>query len=773
MKTRQNRYSIRKFSVGASSILVATLLFMGGGAAQAAEAHQEAENPDSAVAQSIGDHNKQSDNQETQQDNVQSDEQATATSQSVANENEKQQGLHNENTTSTQAKNVNHKTNTKEEATDNNVTHQPTKYSAAKTEETTVETKEASTETEETSTTKTSFDDSESVSTKEEQPSLETQESTKNTIQKNTPTSDKKENTTEDTPASELSVNEQHSQSSERATNENPTTEKETTHEHSTNEAKTSSTKENTLKTTGNRSAETNQSELNKKTTPSTSSESEEESNVNDKHEVKTPSTEQNNDTVETTETKQTVTAKQSTDSTTPIENTLNTKDEAISIDGITNETVGNKDAKDQKNSQAVLETLANNAVATTNNTSQQQGTAETKDQTNKVAKQSQYKNQDPIILVHGFNGFTDDINPNVLSHYWGGDKLNIRQELEQNGYNAYEASISAFGSNYDRAVELYYYIKGGTVDYGAAHAERYGHERYGKTYEGVYKDWQPGQKVHLVGHSMGGQTVRQLEELLRNGSQEEIEYQKTHGGDISPLLQGGHDNMVSSITTLGTPHNGTHASDKLGNEAIVRQIAFDIGKQLGNKNSRVDFGLSQWGLKQQPGESYLSYLSRAKTSKLWQTKDNGLYDLTRDGATDLNRKTSLNPNIVYKTYTGEATHSTLFGKHKADYNLFLPFTVTANLIGKSTEKEWRENDGLVSVISSQHPFNQAYTEATDTNQKGIWQVTPTKHDWDHVDFVGQDSTDTKRTREELQQFWYDLADDLVQTEALTSTNKA
>ena len=40
------------------------------------------------------------------------------------------------------------------------------------------------------------------------------------------------------------------------------------------------------------------------------------------------------------------------------------------------------------KNSQAGLETLANNAVATTNNTSQQQGTTETKDQTNKVAKQ-------------------------------------------------------------------------------------------------------------------------------------------------------------------------------------------------------------------------------------------------------------------------------------------------------------------------------------------------------------------------------------------------
>ena len=755
MKKSENRYSIRKFSVGASSILVATLLFMGGGAAQAAETHQEVGNPESAVAQSIGDHKKQSDNQETQQDNVQSDEQATSTSQSVTNENEAQR-LHNENKASTQVKDSTDQLNTNEGTTDNIVTHQSTKHSVA--------------ETEEASTTKTSSDDPESVSTKEEQPSLETQESTKNTIQKDTLASDKKDNTTE------ISTTKNQAHSSENVTNESPTEEKTTT-QTTTAETNTSSTKDNTSKTTDSHSTKTSQSTPLTESKELTPSKTQQDSNVNQdaikNNDVEAPSTGKTNDTVDTTETKQTVTAKQPTDPAAPTVNTLNTKDEAISIDGTTNETVGHKDAKDQKNSQAGLETLANNAVATTNNTSQQQGTTETKDQTNKVAKQSQYKNQDPIILVHGFNGFTDDINPNVLSHYWGGDKLNIRQDLEQNGYNAYEASISAFGSNYDRAVELYYYIKGGTVDYGAAHAERYGHERYGKTYEGVYKDWQPGQKVHLVGHSMGGQTVRQLEELLRNGSQEEIEYQKTHGGDISPLLQGGHDNMVSSITTLGTPHNGTHAADELGNEALVRQVVFDLGKRLGNKNSRVDFGLSQWGLKQQPGESYISYLLRVKNSKLWQSKDNGFYDLTRDGATDLNRKTSLNPNIVYKTYTAEATHPTLTGKQKADYNMFLPFTVTGNVIGKATEKEWRENDGLVSVISSQHPFNQAYTEATDTNQKGIWQVTPTKHDWDHVDFVGQDSTDTKRSREELQQFWYDLADDLVQTEALTSTNEA
>ena len=143
-----------------------------------------------------------------------------------------------------------------------------------------------------------------------------------------------------------------------------------------------------------------------------------------------------------------------------------------------------------------------------------------------------------------------------------------------------------------------------------------------------------------------------------------------------------------------------------------------------GNKDSRVDFGLEHWGLKQKPNESYIQYVKRVQNSKLWKSKDSGLHDLTRDGATDLNRKTSLNPNIVYKTYTGESTHKTLAGKQKADLNMFLPFTITGNLIGKAKEKEWRENDGLVSVISSQHPFNQKYVEATDKNQKGVWQVT-------------------------------------------------
>ncbi len=78
---------------------------------------------------------------------------------------------------------------------------------------------------------------------------------------------------------------------------------------------------------------------------------------------------------------------------------------------------------------------------------------------------------------------------------------------------------------------------------------------------------------------------------------------------------------------------------------------------------------VAQWGLKQKPNESYIDYVKRVKQSNLWKSKDNGFYDLTREGATDLNRKTSLNPNIVYKTYTGEATHKALNSdRQKADF---------------------------------------------------------------------------------------------------------
>lgn len=378
----------------------------------------------------------------------------------------------------------------------------------------------------------------------------------------------------------------------------------------------------------------------------------------------------------------------------------------------------------------------------------------------------SKFINRDPIIFVHGFSGLVGDNAPKG-SNYWGGTKYKMIEDLRNAGYNVFEAGVSAFGSNWDRASELYAYIKGGIVDYGAAHATKYGHERYGRTYESILPNWHPGQRIHLVGHSMGGQTIRLLEQLLRQGDPEEIAYQKEHGGTISELFQGHHDNMVTSITTIATPHNGTVASDDLGNTEFIKRLLYEYNIFAGRKGQKIDYGLKQWGLAQREGGTYAEYAKRVSNSPLFTSKDTALYDLTREGASILNARVDLNPDIYYKSYTGSATYETIFGTQIADPYMNIGHVLTGDLIGMTDDPAWRENDGLVSVISSQHPDDEAF-ENVDFNApavKGIWQVTPTLNGWDHTDFTGQDALDWHHPGAELQKFYHDLVEDLVRKE--------
>nr|WP_275128771.1 triacylglycerol lipase [Staphylococcus saccharolyticus] len=277
----------------------------------------------------------------------------------------------------------------------------------------------------------------------------------------------------------------------------------------------------------------------------------------------------------------------------------------------------------------------------------------------NQLTAQAQYKNKYPVAFVHGFVGLVGEDTFSMYPNYWGGTKFNVNKELTKLGYRVHEANVGAFSSNYDRAVELYYYIKGGRVDYGAAHVAKYEHNRYGRTYEGIMSDWEPGKKIHLVGHSMGGQTTRLMEHFLRNGNQEEINYQWQHGGTISDLFKGGKDNMISTIITLGTPHNGTSAADKLGSTKFIKDTINRIG-QVGGSALGLELGSSQWGFKQQLNESYADYAKRIANSKVWENEDQAVNDLTSASAEKLNKTTTLNTNIVYTSYTGADTHGSI-----------------------------------------------------------------------------------------------------------------
>lgn len=724
MKNKKNSYSIRKLSVGASSIIVASMLFIGGGSVHAAESNH-LENQEQSEVSASHSIELQHKDQEIQQP-----------------ENKDNKNYHSE-------------------TIDKNPTIHNNDYSYHETPSTDVKSNEGKQIDSQSNQPQTSM-----TKNDQQNPKKVAEYTTKGI-------NAKKEETRKNENAKSLVQPQQ----DDKTTSEQ-TKMKESREQEITNEQKQLQSKDvkNAQQENQNIEQEKSQEKINLQ--QSSIEKVQKSSRIDGKldHQYNKDATQSNEDTVSENVSEQHITAKdEGVTRNNRGDERLNqekstTSDKELKVDDIDKDLSTKESPENEKDdSRKGIKALTKNSQATTRNTATTEASKELKDQTNKVASQKEYKNHDPIILVHGFNGYASGTGPITgKGNYWGGDRLKIIQDYRAKGYNVMEASVSAFGSNYDRAVELYYYIKGGRVDYGAAHAAKYGHERYGKTYAGAYKDWKPGQKIHLIGHSMGGQTIRYLEELLRHGSPEEVEYQKQHGGDISPLYKGGQDNMISSITTIATPHNGTHAADLLGNEEIIRQVAYDYARSKGNKLSHVDVGLSQWGLKQREDETLVQYIQRVKQSKLWTTKDNGFYDLTTEGTDILNQKTSLNPNIVYKTYQGESTRPGPNGTQKADVNMNIGYTLTANTIGKVKDKAWRENDGLVSVISGQYPLNQAHTSATDQVQKGVWQVTPVKHNWDHGDFVGTDTSEVRISKEELEDFWDNMFEDMVRNEKVT-----
>jgi len=92
--------------------------------------------------------------------------------------------------------------------------------------------------------------------------------------------------------------------------------------------------------------------------------------------------------------------------------------------------------------------------------------------------------NNYPIVMVHGLFGWGNDELFRI--NYWGGQN-SLKDMLTKNGYTVFTPTIGSISSNWDRACELYAYLKGGIVDYGEEHSKKAGHSRYGRTYSGVY----------------------------------------------------------------------------------------------------------------------------------------------------------------------------------------------------------------------------------------------------------------------------------------------
>ena len=165
-------------------------------------------------------------------------------------------------------------------------------------------------------------------------------------------------------------------------------------------------------------------------------------------------------------------------------------------------------------------------------------------------------KNKYPFVFVHGMFGWGSAIGIDKFSPYWGSTTGNLMNYLNEKGYECYSASVGPVSSAWDNACELYAQLTGTRVDYGVAHSGFHHHERFGRTYSEPLFNGFKNTRVHLIGHSHGGQVIRLLAHLLTYG--DEAEKAATDENDLSDLFKGGNENLISSVVSVCAPNNGT-----------------------------------------------------------------------------------------------------------------------------------------------------------------------------------------------------------------------
>jgi len=316
--------------------------------------------------------------------------------------------------------------------------------------------------------------------------------------------------------------------------------------------------------------------------------------------------------------------------------------------------------------------------------------------------------NNYPIVLIHGFIGW----GPEEMGgyNYWGGNHSYV-EYLDSLGYEVYSVSVGPISSNWDCAVEAYYQIKGGQVDYGKKHSMQYGiiQKPADKKWPGLYPEWDADHPIHIIGHSMGGQTARRLQYLLEN----EIYVDSARTiPESSELLGRKHQTWIRSITTMSSPHNGTTLSDIVTKSVPFLQDFIGLAAVIGNRF--YSFDLEQWGFKKNDEESWSRYFVRIRSHPAWGTKNFCSWDLSLEGARQLNTLAVANKNIYYFSFATSNTRlDSLSGKHVPNKDMSLILRPNARAMGKridywadstSTDSTWFENDGIVNTISMISP---------------------------------------------------------------------
>ena len=369
-----------------------------------------------------------------------------------------------------------------------------------------------------------------------------------------------------------------------------------------------------------------------------------------------------------------------------------------------------------------------------------------------------EHKNEYPVILIPGVVAYGENTKAHKIFPYFGLTSTGWQRVISDSmGVECHTVSFELLSSVWDRTCELYAQLVGGTVDYGAAHSAKYGHKRYGKTYDKpMLTAWT---KVNLIAHGFGAPVARLFIELLYNGSQEERDV--TPANELSGLYKGGMGGKVHSLVTIAGINDGISTAEAfegrfpgaktaLTKAATVADVLVKYGSSFVDPYYQKDgMPLTQHGVSayiaKEDDKPKLKFNEDAIFTYLHRN-DNIFYDMGPWGMSQLNAKLNTFEDIYYFSYSGEVT-STIAGKvtvpnlkAKATLPISAVISTFENYLPESPviTKENADNDGFVNTNSTLPPINEEATQFKDISRciPGVWYQMPIEKRT-HFSFMG------------------------------------
>lgn len=330
--------------------------------------------------------------------------------------------------------------------------------------------------------------------------------------------------------------------------------------------------------------------------------------------------------------------------------------------------------------------------------------------------KECEKKTDYDYVFVCGFWGWGEYDEANDTLPYWGFMTGDMMESMNKSGFSAHAATVNPTSSAWDRACELYAELVGTMVDYGEAHSEKYGHDRYGEDFtgKGLLESWNSEDKINLVSHSFGGPTCALFLSILEYGAQEEIE--RTKDGSLSPFFEGGKGDTVYSFTSLAGTFRGTTL---VMNNQAIGDIATDLSGDV-DKYLPIATGCQKKAI-----EGVISGVSgvlQYATSGEVAAPDTALYDMNPDNAKEMFKDIKTVDSVYYFSVPHCATKASENGEYQvgdisvADF-AFYPFS---NIVGRTNtvtkggmvlDEKWQPNDGIVNTISEISPEKERINE--------------------------------------------------------------